>query len=316
MPNFTWPNQRDVPLISDASLAALLTGAELPPGAAPELRSLAEALAELAGRPVGDELAGEAGTLTAFREHFGAPGSARHRGRNRRPRSRRLPLRAAAAVTTILGLGGLATAAYAGALPAGWQRLAHDVIGAPAAGAQPAARPSPAVPATSGQLGHGLCTAWAHARAHGTRKQRAAAFNALAAAAGGPGNVAAYCTATARTAAPSSSHPAPTPAHHSGMPTVLPTPHGSGKPTAQPTPHGSGKPTVLPTPHGSGKPTAQPTPPSSDGPTVLPTPHGSGKPTAQPTPHSSGKPTLLPTPHSSGKPTTLPTPHKPGGATT
>jgi hypothetical protein len=264
MPNFTWPNRRDVPLISDASLAALLTGAELPLGAAPELRPLAQALAELAGRPAEDELTGEADTLTAFRVHFGTLAPAHHAGRNRRSRlrSRHLPLRAAAAAATILGLGGLATAAYAGALPAGLQRLAHDIIGAPAAGAQPATRPSPAIPAASGQPGYGLCTAWAHARAHGTRKQRAIAFSELAAAAGGPGNVTAYCAAATHAATPPSSRPGPTPSGHSGKPIGLPTPPGSGKPTALPAPHGSGKPTVAPTPHGSGKPSALPTPPN------------------------------------------------------
>jgi len=270
MPNFICPSRRDVPLISDASLAALLTGAELPPGAAPELRPLAEALAELAGRPVGDELAGEANTLTAFREYFGASGPAHHVSRNRRPRprGRRLPLTAAAAAATILGLGGLATAAYAGALPAGLQRLAHDIIGAPAVGAQPASRPSLPIPAASGQPSHGLCTAWAHAKAHGTRKQQAVAFSKLAAAAGGPGNATAYCTATAHSATPPSSRPARTPSHRSGKPTGLPTPRGSGKPTGLPSPRGSGKPTVLPTPRGSGKPTALPAPDNSGGATV------------------------------------------------
>src|SRR5215472_11503836 len=262
MPNFTGPSRWDAPLISDAALAALLAGAELPPGAAPQLRPLAEALAELTGAPVGDELAGEAATLTAFREHFGPMSSSHYVSRNRRsrPRPRHLPLRAAAAAATIVGLGSLATAAYAAALPAGMQHLAHDVIGAPEVGAQPAARPSPAIPAASGQPGHGLCAAWTHAKAHGTRKQRAVAFRELAAAAGGPANVTAYCTATAHTATPPSSHPAPTPSQHSGEPTSLPTPHGSGKPTALPTPHGSGKPTALPTPHGSGEPTGQPAP--------------------------------------------------------
>jgi hypothetical protein len=143
------------------------------------------------------------------------------------------------------------------------QRIAHDIIGAPAAGAQPATRPSPHIPAATGQPAYGLCTAWAHAKAHGTAEQRAAAFNALATAAGGPGNVTAFCTAMARTAPPSS-HPAPTPSHHSGKPTALPTPQGSGKPGGLPTPQGSGKPTGLPTPHRSGKPS------------VLPTPHNTG----------------------------------------
>jgi hypothetical protein len=272
MPNFTGPNRRDVPLISDAALAALLTGAELPPGAARQLRPLAETLAELARRPAEDELDGEASTLTAFRDHFGAAGPAQRAGRGHRPRlhSRPLPLTAAAAVATILGLGGLATAAYARVLPTGLQRLAHEVIGAPAAGARPATKPSPGIPAATGQPGYGLCTALAQAEAHGTRKQQAVAFDRLAAAAGGAANVTAYCSAAAPTATPLSSgpRPAPTPPHRSGKPSALPTPHGSGQPTVLPTPHGSGKPTALPTPHGSGKPSALPTPHSPGGTTV------------------------------------------------
>jgi len=270
MPNSIWPSRQDASWISDAALAALLAGAELPPDSPSQLRPLAEALTKLAGQPVGDELAGEADTLTAFREHFGAPGSAHYVSRNRRRRqcSRHLPFRAAAAVATILGLGGLATAAYAGALPAGLQRLAHDLIGAPAAGALPATKPSLAIPAASGRPGYGLCAAWAQAKAHGTHKQRTVAFNELAAAAGGPGNVTAYCAAAAPTHPPSS-RPAPTPSQHPGKPAGLPTPHRSGKPTVLPTPRGSSKPTGLPTPHGSGKPTA------------LPTPHPSGKPSAR-----------------------------------
>jgi hypothetical protein len=121
-----------------------------------------------------------------------------------------------------------------------------------------------------------LCTAWARAREHGTGQQRAAAFRKLAAAAGGAGNVTAYCA----TATPSG-----TPPLH--RPTTLPTPHGSGKPTALPTPHGSGKPTVLPTPRGSGKPAAPPTPRGPGTPTALPTPHGPGTAAAQPTPQHS-----------------------------
>jgi hypothetical protein len=275
MPIFTWPGRRDVPfrrdvpLISDAALAALLAGAELPAGAAPQLRPLAQALTELAGGPAEDELAGEADIMTTFRDYFGTSGPAQVAGRSHRLPSRRrpLPLKAAAVVATILGLGGVATAAYAGALPAGLQRLAHDIIGAPAVGARPATRPSPAVPAATGQPGYGLCTAWARAKAHGTRKQRAAVFHELAANAGGPGNVTAYCAAMAHTATPSS-RPAPTPSHHSAKPAVLPTPRESGKPTALPTPRDSGKPTALPTPRGSGKPTALPTQHNPGGTTV------------------------------------------------
>jgi hypothetical protein len=273
MPNFTWPSRRDAHVISDASLAALLARAQLPPGSAPELRPLAKALAELTGRPASDELEGEAGTLAAFRSQFSSPASVRRPHRHRpRLRTRRLRVEAAAAAAAILSIGGLATAAYAAALPAGLQRIAHDIIGAPEPGTPPATRPSQAGP---DQPGYGLCTAWAHAKGHGTRKQQATAFSALATAAGGTGNVAAYC-ATAEHPQTSPSHrphPASTP-RGSGMPSVLPTPRGSGKPSVLPTPRGSGKPSVVPTPRGSSKPSVVPTPRGLSAPTV----HATGKP--------------------------------------
>jgi hypothetical protein len=237
MPNFTGPSPYDAPSISDAALAAMLAGEQLPPGSAPQLQPVAKTLAELAGQPAEDELDSEADSLIAFRIHFGASGPVRHAARSPRPRwyPQPLPLRAAAALAALLGLGGIATAAYAGALPAGLQRLAHDIIGAPAANAQPTTRPSPALPAATAQPGS--------AKAH---------------------------------TVPPSSRPTATPSQHSGKPTALPTPHGSGKPTVLPTPHGSGKPTVLPTPHGSGKPTGLPTPQGSGGPSALATPHDAG----------------------------------------
>jgi hypothetical protein len=265
MPSFLWPGHRDVP-IGDTFLAALLAGTELPPGSALELRPLAEALAGLRGQPASDELEGEAKTLTAFRGQFGAPRIA-HRppARMPSPRRRLRPVKAAAAAATVLSLGGIATAAYAGALPATAQRLAHDIIGAPAPGSQPAIRPSWAGPATTADPAYGLCTAWAHAKAHGTGKQRAVAFARLAAAAGGAGNVTRYCATTA----PPSMSPSQTP-----QPSA--TPHGTSRPSGLPAPHASGKPSSLPGPRTTGPPTARPTP------------HGTGKPGGLPTPRSSG----------------------------
>ena len=73
MPNFLWPGHRDVPMTEDTSLEALLADTELPPGSEPELRLLAQALAELRGEPASDELEGQAETLAAFRSQFGAP---------------------------------------------------------------------------------------------------------------------------------------------------------------------------------------------------------------------------------------------------
>ena len=264
MPNILWPRHRDVP-IGDTSLAVLLAGTELPPGPAPELRPLAEALAELRAQPADDELEGEAKTLAAFRNQFGAPRIA-HRPLARTPPPRRrrlLPVKAAAAAA-VLSLGGIATAAYAGALPATVQRLAHHIIGAPTPGTEPALRPSRARPATTGDPAYGLCTAWAHAKTHGTAEQSAVAFSKLAAAAGGAANVTTYCATAAPlgTSASHMRHPVPTP-HSSGRPSGLPTPHGSGKPSGLPTPHGSEGPTVRPTPASTGKLSGLSTPRSS-----------------------------------------------------
>lgn len=262
MPNFLWPGHRDVPMIGDTSLAALLAGTELPPGAVSELRPLAEALAELRARPASDELEGEAETLAAFRDQFGAPRMARRPPVGKaRSRRRPLPVKAAAAAAAVLSLGGIATAAYAGALPATVQRFAHDIAGAPAPGSQPALAPASAHPAATGGRAYGLCTAWAHAKAHGTAAQRAVAFSTLAAAAGGAGNVTAYCATAAPPGMSPSQSPQPSPAPHAtGKPSGLPAPHASGKPTGLPSPHGTGAPTVRPTPHSTGKPSGLPTP--------------------------------------------------------
>jgi len=265
MPNFLWPGHRDVPMIRDTSLAALLAGTELPPGSPPELRPLADALAELRAQPAVDELEGEAETLAAFRNQFGAPGPAHHPpARTPAPRRRHLPVKAAAAAATVLSLGGIAAAAYAGALPATAQRLAHDMIGAPAPAARSSIGPSPPGPVPTGDSGYGLCTAWARAKAHGTAEQRAAAFGKLAAAAGGAAHVTAYCATAAPHRASPSQTPQPSPAPHgTARPSALPTPRSTGKPSGLPSPHATSAPTVRPTPHSTGKPSGLPTPRSS-----------------------------------------------------
>jgi hypothetical protein len=208
MPNFGEPNRRDAPVISDASLAALLEDAKLAAGAAPQLRRLAEALADLTDRPGNDELDGEAETLAAFRNLAGTPGPA-HRPRRPRPRlrPRSLPARAAVAAGAVaLTFGGLTTAAYARALPAPVQRLAHDFIGAPAPRFQPATRPSPAAPAAT------------HPRTVP------------------PGRT--HPAPTSHGQGKPTGHPA---SHGHGEPTGHPASHGQGKPTGHPTPQGYGK---------------------------------------------------------------------------
>jgi hypothetical protein len=251
MPNFPWLSSQDAPEIEDASLAALLAGAEPAEGLAPELRPLADGLASLTARPADDELAGEAAALAEFCHRVGVP------VRVSRSRPRRHPLltpllsarAAAAAAVAALSLGGFATAAFAGALPAPAQQFAHHTFGAPAAratqttGTHPATAGTPAGPDATGPAAFGLCTAWAHAKAHGTSSQQAVAFRNLAAAAGGASNVAAYCAAVPHPGAPSShsSHPTGPPASH---PTGPPASHPAGPPSSHPTPHATGKPTT------------------------------------------------------------------------
>ena len=258
MPNFPWSGRPDVSAISDASLSALLAGAELPPGAAPELRPVAEALAALTAAPTGDELAGEAEALAVFRERLGVPSPTRRSHRRPTLLSPLLSARAAAAAAVAaLGIGGFATAAFAGMLPAPAQQFAHHTIGAPAARASqptsthPSASATPAGPDATGPAAFGLCTAWAHAKQHGTAKQKAVAFRNLAAAAGGAGNVAAYCGTVP--------HPGASRSHSTGKPSSHPTPqHPTGPPSTHPTgppsTHPTGKPSSHPTPHATGEP--------------------------------------------------------------
>lgn len=156
----------------------------------------------------------------------------------------RVKVAAAAAVAV---LGGLVTAAYAGALPAPMQNLAHEAIGAPESGhSHPDAHGktgTPVGPKASGEAAFGLCNAWFEAREHGDARQRGVAFRNLAKAAGGASNVTGFCAAVPHPGASSESHkPGEKPSAH-------PTPSHPGRPSAHPTPSHPGKPTSHPSPH-------------------------------------------------------------------
>ncbi len=252
---FLWSGRGGVPPVGDPAFDALLTG-NLPPEDAPEgLHQVAEAIAALNGAPASSELAAEASALAAYRSAVGR--SAEHA----RPRRRSLPLLrsvlsarlAAAAAAGALTLGGAAAAAFAGVLPASVQKLAHDTIGAPAS--HPSAPATPVGPQATGKAAFGLCTAYAHVKAHGTAKQKAVAFRNLAAAAGGAANVTAYCAAVAHPGATTSGAPT---SHPTGAPTSAPTSHPTGKPTSHPTGKPTSHPTGSPTSHPTGKPTNAP----------------------------------------------------------
>jgi len=263
MPNLWWLSRQDAPDMGDASLAALLAGSEPAEGLSPGLQPLADALASLTVRAASDELAGEAAALAEFHHRVGVPVPVSRSRHRRRPLLTSLlsARAAAAAAVAALGLGGFATAAFAGALPAPAQQFAHHTFGAPASdggqptGTHPGATTTPAGPDATGAAAFGLCTAWAHAKAHGTSSQQAVAFRNLAAAAGGASNVTAYCAAVPHPRASSSrgSHPAGPPASHRTGP---PTSHPTGPPTSHPT--------GPPTSHPTGPPASHPTgPPSS-----------------------------------------------------
>jgi hypothetical protein len=226
----------------------------LPPG----LQPVADALAALTAGPARDELAGEAAALAEFASRVGVPVPVSRSRHRRHPLLASLLSARAAAVAAVaaLSLGGFATAAFAGALPAPAQQFAHHTFGAPAAdggqltGTHPSATATPAAPNSAGPnatgpAAFGLCTAWAHAKAHGTSSQQAVAFRNLAAAAGGASNVAAYCAAVPHPGASSSrsAHPAGPPASH---PTGPPASHPTGKPSSHPTPHATGQPASHP----------------------------------------------------------------------
>jgi hypothetical protein len=261
MPNLWWLSSQDAPQIEDASLAALLAGAEPAEGLAPGLQPLADGLASLRAGPASDELAGEAAALAEFYHRAGVPAPASRSHHRRHPLLTSLlsARAAAAAAVAALGLGGFATAAFAGALPAPAQQFAHHTFGAPAAGGgqptgtHPGAAATPAGPDATGAAAFGLCTAWAHAKAHGTASQQAVAFRNLAAAAAGASNVTAYCAAVPHPgpSSPPTAHPAGPPATH---PTGPPASHPTGPPATHPT----GPPASHPTPHATGQPTSQP----------------------------------------------------------
>jgi hypothetical protein len=286
MPNFLRPAARDGLPFSDAALAALLAGTE-PPEPMPGLQLVADVLAALRSGPTSDELAGEASVLAEFRRGTGL--AARSPG-PRRPRrvTSLLGARAAvAAAVAALSLGGLATAAYAGVLPAPMQRLAHDAIGAPAApGGSPSRahmtrRRTPAAPGAAGLTARRWCTAYAH----GTAVQRAAVRHDLILAAGGAGKIAEFCgTAT---------HPGRSGSHssHSGGKRVPPGQEGKGAPPGQ---KGKGTP---PGQKGKGVPPGQQNNSKEVPPGHQPghyVPHSKGKSSA----HSAGK---RGAPHASGQ---------------
>jgi hypothetical protein len=291
MPNFLHADRRDVPQFSDAELAALLAGAQPPTELAPGLRPVGDVLAALRAAPAGHELAGEAPALAEFRRTASPSPRRSHRShRSRRPTHRPLPsrfgARTAAATVAVLSLGGLATAAYAGVLPAPVQRFAHETIGAPSAQSRqpyyphiPVNSQAPGAPKAHRSTAQGLCIAYVRAWRHGNVAEERTIFRNLARAAGSTGQVGAYCPAVARLdtvpfpldprSHPPFARPSPPFARPSGYPRPSPGPYPTARPTGFPA---QGR-TAPPQPRATGRPYH----------------HRHGRPAAHPTPHVTGR---------------------------
>ncbi len=239
MPNYSWRARRDASRIQDADISGLLTGGTPVADASAPLQQLADVLAALRAAPAGDEMAGKAAALAEFRQEFGvSPHPIRSRRRRPTLLSSLLSAKAAvAAAVAAVGLGGVATAAFANALPTPAQQFAHDTIGAPSPHASSSSNPNsghsgtPVGPNASGPAAFGLCTAYANATQHGNAAQKAVAFRNLENAAGGAANVASFCASVAHPGA-SATQGSGAPASH---PAGAPTSHPTGAPTSHPT---------------------------------------------------------------------------------
>jgi hypothetical protein len=255
MPNFSWLGRRDASAIEDAAVAALLSGTEAPGDLPTGLQPAADVVAALRARPASDELAGETVALAEFRARVGVSDPAGQR-RRRRPSlltSLASAKAVAAAAVVAITVGGVATAAYAGALPSSAQRIAHELIDAPQ-GHKTATTTSDTKPAHA-RPAHfkvpAACVAFFQAERHGTAAQKKAAFEKLEKAAGGASKIAAYCGFARR-------HPA----HHfrPGCPPMVPHPSSSQhpQPSWSPSPRPSSFASPMPTPTASCPPVTLP----------------------------------------------------------
>jgi DNA-directed RNA polymerase specialized sigma24 family protein len=173
-------------------------------------------------------------------------------------RSRAAVIGIVAASASVMSLSGISAAAFVGVLPDGPQQVMHDLLGAPAptrsgnadgtdatggtggtagrtgdgtGGTSPGTRSghTPVGPAATSSAARGLCQAWSVDKAEGIARDKSVAFRNLAAAAGGPDQVDAYCRVATTPA------PAPTKTPNAHAPTAKPTKTPPAHPS--PTPH-------------------------------------------------------------------------------
>ncbi|QGN58560.1 hypothetical protein GKE56_12440 [Nostocoides sp. HKS02] len=161
-----------------------------------------------------------------------------------------------------VALGGTAVVAYTAAIPPSAHQSVHVPVGTPTTETETDATETatetadgtktssasgsatPVGPDATGPAAFGLCTAWTHHQSSPGASKDSVAFKNLATAAGGEGNIAAYCATITHPG--TTSHPTAKATSHPGA-----TSHrnGKGKGKGKPSSHPTGKPsTVPPTP--------------------------------------------------------------------
>jgi len=187
-----------IPLLDEDTADRLLSG-QLDPADAPSEYAHVARVAKAATGPVTpEELAGEAAAIAAFRAAAHATPPTPVPRRAPMP-SRLFSIKAAAAVVVaVLAVGGVA--APAGKLPGRPQQAAQHSSTTSQAGSSERAHSGGTTahgPDATGPARDGLCQAWqAGQGATNGKRMDAAAFEALAKAAGGADKVAAYCQAS------------------------------------------------------------------------------------------------------------------------
>lgn len=198
------PDFRSDPLALDEGTAErLLAGGLDPADAPPAYVRAAMVLEAVAAPPSSEELADEAAAVAWL---AAVARSSPHRAARRRPPvltkliSAKLAAAAAVAAVSLAGVAGAT-----GTLPDPAQRVAHQVLGAAGVPAPDDHAPathgssrgdhnSPTGPDATGAAKDGLCRAWQSGQGgENGGKADSTAFKALADAAGGSDNIAAYC---------------------------------------------------------------------------------------------------------------------------
>jgi hypothetical protein len=186
MPGFPFPRRR-VSDLDEPVIDALLTGQPLPSDAPGQAHTVAAMLASLASPASAGPLAGETAARSAFRHTASGAGISRASRPVRRGRGVRARLRLVTAAVAVSAVLGSVAAAWADVLPSPVQELAHQVFGAPAASRSGTHARATKQPASV------LCSAYRHARLHGSPQAIAAAHVRLAKAAGGASKIDRYC---------------------------------------------------------------------------------------------------------------------------